>query len=58
MEASDRLSDKMTYWLRLFFTPTIEDWELYPFPAPFFFLYYLLHPLRITLKYTSKAKGA
>jgi hypothetical protein len=57
MDVSDRLSDKMTYWLRLFFTPTIEDWELYPFPAPFFFLYYLLHPLRITLKYTAKAKG-
>ena len=58
MNASDRFCDKMAYWLRLFFTPTIEDWERFPFPAPFFFLYYLLHPLRIAFKYAAKTKGA
>jgi hypothetical protein len=57
MDASDCFRDRLAYWLRLLFTPTIEDWELFPFPPLFFFLYYFLHPLRITLKYTAKTRG-
>lgn len=46
-----RLSDQIKFYLRLGFTPTIEDWTFINLPRPLFFLYYLTRPIRLTKKY-------
>jgi len=51
LKVSDRLRDRVGYCLRLAFTPTVGDWKPAPLPPSLSFLYYLLHPLRVTGKY-------
>ncbi len=43
----DSLLDKLRYVLRLALCPTIKEWQYFPVPASFTFLYYFLRPYRL-----------
>jgi hypothetical protein len=43
----DNLLDRVRYAIRLFFQPTIREWDKYPLPNSFLFLYYCLRPYRL-----------
>jgi len=43
----DSLLDKVKYGIRLFFQPTIREWDKYPLPGLLLFLYYFLRPYRL-----------
>jgi hypothetical protein len=47
---------RIKFYLRLGLTPTIEDWTFISLPSPFFFLYYLTRPLRLSKKLVSRFK--
>lgn len=47
LKTRERLRDRIEYCLRLAMTPTLTEWVLFPLPASFSFLYYLLRPLRL-----------
>lgn len=47
----ERFQDRIRYCLRMAFHPSVVDWEAFPLPRPLFFLYYLIHPLRVAGKY-------
>jgi hypothetical protein len=51
LKVRERLRDRLSYCLKLIFTPTPGDWELVALPSPLFFLYYLLRPMRLFKKY-------
>jgi hypothetical protein len=42
-----KLSDKIRYGLHLLFSPTAEDWRVFPFPVYLSFLHYVLRPGRL-----------
>ena len=50
----DSLADKISYFFRLFFQPTIKEWERFPLPDHWLFLYYILRPYRIIKEGLSK----
>ena len=53
----ERLRDKALYCARAALTPTPEDWELLPLPQPFFPLYYVLRPIRLSGRYGQRLLG-
>jgi len=54
LEMRERGRDKLASVLRLATTPRVYDWMLLPLPGWLFFLYYLVRPLRLAGKYTTK----
>jgi len=50
----ERLRDKVRYLVRLATTHTVGDWMALPLPKPFFFLYYVLRPIRLARNYGRK----
>jgi hypothetical protein len=53
LKARERARDRIKYLLRLALQTTVHDWLFIPIPRPLFFLYYLLRPVRLALKYAS-----
>jgi hypothetical protein len=51
LKLTERFQDRISYCLRLSFHPTIVDWEAFPLPPSLFFLYHLIHPIRVAGKY-------
>jgi hypothetical protein len=51
----ERMVDRLRYAVRLTLTPTIDDWAEMRLPASLFFLHYPLRPLRLALKYGTRA---
>ena len=47
----ERWRDRVHFILRLTFTPSLGDWELVRLPAVLSFLYYLIRPVRIAVKF-------
>jgi hypothetical protein len=47
----ERWRDRVRFLLRLTFTPSLSDWELVQLPAALSFLYYLIRPVRLAVKY-------
>lgn len=45
--ARDSIIDQVRYAVRLFFQPTIREWDKYPLPNSLLFLYYFLRPYRL-----------
>ncbi|MDA3789400.1 MAG: nucleotidyltransferase family protein [Desulfobacula sp.] len=43
----DSILDRIRYAIRLFFQPTIREWDKYPLPDLLLFLYYFLRPYRL-----------
>ena len=50
-KALDGLTSRARFHLRLFLTPTLEDWTFINWPERFRFLYYLTRPFRLATKY-------
>ena len=50
----ERWRDRIRSFFRLVATPRVYDWMLLPLPDSLFFLYYLLRPLRLAVKYGTK----
>jgi hypothetical protein len=46
----ENLSDRIRYFLGITFTPSIGEWSLVELPAPMYFLYYLIRPIRLFFK--------
>ena len=51
----ERVTDRVRYALRLALTPTIDDWASVRLPPALFFLHYPLRPVRLALKYGTRA---
>jgi hypothetical protein len=51
----ERVADRVRYAARLTLTPTIDDWAGVRLPAWLFFLHYPLRPLRLAVKYGTRA---
>jgi hypothetical protein len=58
LKTTDRWQDRsrfcfryLSQFLRTMLTPTAKERAALPLPVPFFFLYYFLRPLRLTIKY-------
>ena len=51
LRLSENFKQRAVFSLRMVFTPTVEDLQDLPLPAPFSFLYYFTHPLRLLGKY-------
>jgi len=51
LKVTERFPDRIRYCLRSAFHPSVVDWEAFPLPRSLFFLYYLIHPLRLAGKY-------
>lgn len=47
----ERRRDRIQYFFRSIMIPTADDWKSLPLPDRFFFLYYLLRPIRLAGKY-------
>jgi hypothetical protein len=43
----NNLLESMSYGLRLLFRPTVKEWQVWPLPGRFTFLYYGFRPLRL-----------
>jgi hypothetical protein len=54
MKMRERLRDKVRYLVRVATTHTVGDWMALPLPKPFFFLYYVLRPIRLVKNYGRK----
>src|SRR5215208_2144833 len=54
MKMRERLRDKVQYLVRFATTHTVGDWMALPLPKPFFFLYYVLRPIRLARTYGRK----
>jgi hypothetical protein len=54
MKMRERLRDKVRYLVRFATTHTVGDWMALPLPKPFFFLYYVLRPIRLARNYGRK----
>ena len=54
----ERWVDRVRYLVRTALTPTIDDWAWVGLPAPLFFLYYVLRPLRLAIKYWPRPRTA
>ncbi|MBW4620522.1 MAG: nucleotidyltransferase family protein [Cyanosarcina radialis HA8281-LM2] len=44
--------DKIWYYFNLIFTPTPLEWQIIPLPKWLFPLYYLIRPIRLTIKHS------
>ena len=51
LKVTDRFQDRIRYCLRSAFHPGVVDWQALPLPRSLFFLYYIIHPLRVAGKY-------
>jgi len=51
LKLTERLRDRIRYCLRSAFHPGVVDWQALPLPRSLFFLYYVIHPLRVAGKY-------
>lgn len=51
LKLTEHLRDRISYCLRLALHPTIVDWQAFPLPPSLFFLYHLIHPIRVAGKY-------
>lgn len=51
LKLTERFQARVGYCLRLSLHPTVVDWEAFPLPPSLFFLYYLIHPIRVAGKY-------
>ena len=51
LKVTERLQDRIRYCLRSAFHPSVVDWQALPLPRSLFFLYYVIHPLRVAKKY-------
>jgi hypothetical protein len=54
MKMRERLRDKVRYLVRFATTHTVGDWMALTLPKPFFFLYYVLRPIRLARTYGRK----
>ena len=46
-QVRESLIDGIKYFFRLFFQPTIREWEKYPLPDSLLFLYHVIRPCRL-----------
>ncbi|MDT5269067.1 MAG: hypothetical protein QOH49_1253 [Acidobacteriota bacterium] len=53
----DRRRDALRATLSAFVRPNLPDWKWVSLPAPLFFLYYLLRPVRLAVKHGLSATG-
>ena len=53
----ERLWDKIRYCLRTALVPTPEDWRAVSLPEALFPVYYLIRPIRLTVRYGQLALG-
>jgi hypothetical protein len=51
LKLTERFQDRIGYCLRLALHPTVVDWQAFPLPLSLFFLYHLIHPIRVGAKY-------
>jgi hypothetical protein len=51
LKLTERFQDRIGYCLRLALHPTVVDWQAFPLPPSLFFLYHLIHPIRVGAKY-------
>ncbi len=51
IRTKERPADRLRYCMRLLFTTTPVDWQGFPLPASFSFLYPLIRPFRLVKKY-------
>jgi len=51
LKLTERFQDRIGYCLRLAFHPTVVDWQAFPLSPSLFFLYHLIHPIRVGAKY-------
>ncbi|HEY3128281.1 MAG TPA: nucleotidyltransferase family protein [Acidobacteriota bacterium] len=51
LSAKERLRDKIRYIFRLTTTPHAADWALLDLPEFLYFLYYLIRPIRLVVRY-------
>ncbi len=51
LKLAERFQDRIGYCLRLALHPTVVDWQAFPLPPSLFFLYHLIHPIRVGAKY-------
>ncbi len=56
MRMRERRSDRLNYLARLATRPAVEDWQAIDLPAQLSFLYPILRPPRLLLKYLSRAR--
>lgn len=51
VQVREQWRDRVRYLLRLGFTPGVADYRVARLPSCFFFLYYLIRPVRLAVKY-------
>ena len=51
LKLTERFQDRIGYCLRLALHPTVVDWQAFSLPPSLFFLYHLIHPIRVATKY-------
>ena len=49
-QVRDSFRDRTAYFFRLFFRPTVREWDHYPLPERFLFLYPFLRPFRLVVR--------
>ncbi len=54
LKMRERFLDKARYVFYLTFTPNVRDWEFLSLPNFLFFLYYILRPFRLVLRYGAR----
>jgi len=54
MKMRELLRDKVRYVVRFATTHHVGAWMALPLPKPFFFLYYVLRPIRLARNYGRK----
>ena len=52
----DSFFDQILYTLRLFFVPTVKEWQTWPLPSTLTFLYYFYRPLRLAWEWERRKK--
>jgi hypothetical protein len=51
LNVREKIADKLLYLLRLASTPSVEEWRVATLPGPLYFIYYLIRPVRLIIKY-------
>ena len=51
LRSRERIRDRASYPLNYVFSPSAHDWQLLPLPAPLFWLYYVIRPVRLAIWY-------
>ncbi|MEA2061757.1 MAG: nucleotidyltransferase family protein [Thermodesulfobacteriota bacterium] len=57
-QVRDSFRDRVAYLFRLFFRPTVREWDQYPLPVRFLFLYPVLRPFRLLMMVMGSGRSA